>query len=154
MKVFLLCQYTGYTVETVSAVQTRGHRVPNRSQEYSLCSNVNHGSNLNDTLTTWMVRAAEFWGGLGKSTNCIDSGLSLQYNWSQLLNISLITRFPVRFRIQCCFKLCNFIFISGELLRSPSSNTIEMFVSLFILALCDWFIEYDLYSLWFCNFGN
>lgn len=52
MKVFILCQYTGCTVEIVSAVQKRGHRVPNGSQEHSLCSNLNHGSYLNDTLTT------------------------------------------------------------------------------------------------------
>lgn len=55
MKVFLLCQHTGHTVEIVSAVQKRGHRVPKRSQEYSLCSNLNHRSYLNDALTTRMV---------------------------------------------------------------------------------------------------
>lgn len=52
MKVFILCQYTEYTVEIVSAVQKRGHRVPNRSQEYLLYINLNHGSYLDDTLTT------------------------------------------------------------------------------------------------------
>jgi len=79
MKVFLLCQYTGYTVEIISAVQKRGHRAPNRSQEYSLYSNLNHRSYLNDTLRTGIVYTSEFWGSFDKSTHCIDSGFSLSY---------------------------------------------------------------------------
>lgn len=82
---------------------------------------------LNDTLTTWMLHTSAFWFSLNKGTKDIVSGLSLQYTWSEVLNISLITRFPIRCLIQCCFKLHNIILISWELLNSPSSNIIKIY---------------------------